>query len=144
MVNRTTQYPVVENVEWDYANMDGFLEIVGNHTTADQNTYAIEDELGSLFSGQDIVRLEFLWNDAACKRGIVAIDANGDIVVHIVPALLGYTGAGSNLSHAVLQTLKVPEEVFEAIQSDTYQRRPYIIAVNKDVATGMWSWEREQ
>jgi hypothetical protein len=64
---------------------------------------------------QSIVRAEFIWEkDTGGMQGVVLYDEDGAPLVHATNALLGYRGAGSELSRKILEALGVSRAMFDS------------------------------
>lgn len=78
-------------------------------------------------------RLEFFWNDEF--TGVVIFDSRGRLIVHSPVALLGYDGSGPGLSKKILLSLGVSQEMFDEIQAEIWNRRPYAVVVSREKRT---------
>ena len=86
----------------------------------------------------------FMGTSSFRTRGIAIFDEKGDLIVHVVNALLGYDGNGPDLSWHILNLLGISDEMFSDIQAATSQQRgttPYTIIILYDDATG-WTWQQ--
>ncbi len=99
-----------------------------NRLFPDDQTVAVID--GRTFSRP--VRLECFWNDYSHKRGITVFDQHGRLIVHVVPALLGYEGSGPALSWQLMERLGVTRELFDQLQTEVHNNRPYMLIVSRE------------
>lgn len=105
-----------------------------------------------------IVRAEFIWKRPTRPvedRGVVLWNNHGQAMIHVVNALLGYSGSGPALSQQILRLLGVPEELFEQANGSV-AHQSYVIVFSRqshsmvdDVDTaipfaepGEWEWWR--
>lgn len=77
-------------------------------------------------------RLEFIWNEQTAERGVVIFDGQGNLIVHALNALLGYTGAEPDFSANILTALGVPDEMLKEIQVAALDAIPYVIVVSRE------------
>lgn len=81
-----------------------------------------------------IARLEFFWSveDDDEYRGVAIFDSRGQLVVHVLHALLGYGGSGPTLSRQIMGLLGVSIEMLDDIQRAVWNQRPYKIVVSRE------------
>lgn len=76
-------------------------------------------------------RLELIWDrHHSHRQGLVMFDSQGQLIVHVVHALLGYDGSGPQLSKQILTHLGVGEAMFEQIQHEV-RDRPYLVVLSR-------------
>ena len=68
--------------------------------------------------------------DHSNLQGLVLFDSQGQLIVHVVHALLGYEGSGTKISEQILGYLGVSEAMFREIQQNV-QNRPYLIILSR-------------
>ena len=90
---------------------------------------AERDGWSAIFS--TIARLEFVWDEDQSLRGVAIFDSRGQLVVHVVHALLGYSGNGPTLSEQITTHLGVSPQMFEEIQCAVWNQRPYKVIVSR-------------
>lgn len=79
-----------------------------------------------------LVRAEFFWGEGLPQhRGVVLYDNKGRAVMHVVHALLGYSGSGPALSGQILKALGVPEEMFEEA-NNTVPHQDYVLVFSRE------------
>lgn len=88
------------------------------------------------------VRLEAFWGLGLNERGIVIFDDQDQLIVHVVTALFGDTGRGSDLSQQILEHFGVPASIYEEIQAHTWGARPYKVVIARDGVEFGWQWWR--
>lgn len=74
-------------------------------------------------------RLEFTWDNASDRRGVLIYDSRGQLIVHVVHALLGYSGSGPALSEQILSALGA-QELF-APMNQAARDRAYVLVASR-------------
>jgi hypothetical protein len=78
-------------------------------------------------------------------RGLVMFDDTDEPVVHVLNALLGYSGSGPSLTQAILRELSIPDQIFIDIQHDLWDIRStdtpyYVIIQSAEREDGRLEW----
>lgn len=128
--------------KWSQKQPYGALTVAGNHQVIEnQYTGEIEGKLEELIPDPDqVARVEFIWDDVRGKRGAILVDTVGNVMLHVVDALLGYNGSGPRLSEAILARLGANKELFEHLNEAVWQQRPYGLGVFRN-GPNKWSIE---
>lgn len=75
-------------------------------------------------------RLEFVWD--SLMTGVAIFDSRGQLIVYTPLALLGYSGAGSDLSIQIMHYLGISQKMIVELQRSTYDSRPYKVVVSRE------------
>lgn len=103
---------------------------------------------------QPIGRIEIICDDhtEAARyrrrdRGIVLFDLNGQPLIHVVNALVGYSGSGPSLTEAIFRELRIDHDIFDEIQQAYQGVRStnipcYVViqSVRDDKGQFKWHW----
>lgn len=133
---------VSQVVPWQHARLE-HLETWGSHGDTPlfnvRHSRFIEDanvvwrSLGPVLEeiGDRIARMEFIWDRSTGRRGVVVYNDDGDPVLHVVNALLGYRGAGPALSRQIMEALGVPSEVYAMINRSV-TNQDYVVVLSRE------------
>lgn len=156
--------------KWEMPNMPGFRRIQTKLGCIDADTDSSELHVKLLLRGitaivndqgytpwsevQPVGRIEIFgdeYTDGAQNRlqdrGLVLFDTNGQPLVHVCNALIGYSGSGPSLTEAIFAELGVDQEMFDRIQASYAGIRstntPYYVVVQsaRDTEGSLrWHW----
>ena len=81
-------------------------------------------------------RVEMVWEKDSTygARGAVIFDSFGRLIVHVVDALLGYSGSGAALGDAVLSALNVTDRMASEIHQ-AVAHQPYHLVISREKTT---------
>lgn len=126
------------------------LVFEGLYPAIDTDTYTAWEKFQAMYlhsamrGGRNEVlpaRIELVGDNVRRRQGLILFREDGQAIVHVTNALIGYDGSGPTLTYRILQRLGVSMRDFDAIQKEVKaSRAPYKVVISRENPDGAWMY----